>query len=100
MSGPRIPCANFAAWMGEKGWVRRFAERGRSGAYLSVVTEGTISVGEAVEVVARPGHDITVPVVLDAFFGDLDAARRVLDAEVLGEADHAALARATARRRS
>ena len=36
--GPRIPCATFAARMGERGWVKRFSEVGRTGAYLSVVT--------------------------------------------------------------
>ena len=40
VTGPRIPCATFRAWMGEPGWVRRFTERGRTGAYLAVVERG------------------------------------------------------------
>ncbi len=98
VSGPRIPCANFAAWMGERGWVRRFAEHGRPGAYLAVVDPGTITVGDEVAVLDRPAHGITVPLALRAFLGDDGAARRVLDAEVLGARDHADLARALARR--
>ncbi len=58
VTGPRIPCATFAAWMGERGWVRRFTERGRTGAYLAVVEPGVVGAGDAVEVVgpARARH--------------------------------------------
>ncbi|PKW27250.1 MOSC domain-containing protein [Phycicoccus duodecadis] len=93
--GPRVPCANFAAWMGEKGWVRRFVEHGRPGAYLAVVTPGTIRPGDTVTVLERPAHGITVSMVLAAWFGDDTTARIVLDAGVLGEDDHAELAKAT-----
>ncbi|WP_392544792.1 MOSC domain-containing protein [Oryzobacter telluris] len=98
VAGPRIPCATFAAWMGERGWVRRFTERGRTGAYLAVVEPGTITGGDAVEVVSRPTHGITVPDAFRAFTGDLEQARRVLDAHVLGDVDHADLERRLARR--
>ncbi|KRE62221.1 MOSC domain-containing protein [Nostocoides sp. Soil756] len=97
--GPRVPCANFAAWMGEKGWVRRFVEHGRPGAYLAVLTPGTIRPGDVVTVIERPAHGITVSTVLAGWFGDEDAARTVLDAGVLGEDDHAELAKATSRER-
>lgn len=98
VSGPRIPCANFAAWMGERAWVRRFTEHGRTGAYLAVVEPGTIAAGDAVEVLDRPAHGIVVPRVFRAFVGDLDAAREVLDAGVLAPVDHADLERSVARR--
>ena len=93
VTGPRVPCANFAAWMGEKRWVARFVEHGRPGAYLAVVEPGTITAGDVVEVLSRPEHDVTVPAVLRAWFGDLEEGRRVLDAAVLGPAEHAELAR-------
>lgn len=93
VTGPRIPCATFAAWMGERGWVRRFAERGRSGAYLSVVEPGVIGQGADVEVLSRPDHGIGVVLVFRALMGDADAARRVVDARVLGPDDHADLER-------
>ena len=85
--GPRIPCATFQARMGEKGWVRRFTEVGRTGAYLSVVRAGTVRSGDRVEVVSRPDHDVDVVVSFRAFTGDLDAARRVLDAEAISGPD-------------
>ena len=99
VSGPRIPCATFAAWMGERGWVRRFTERGRTGAYLAVVEPGRISAGDAVEVLSRPEGGLTVPEMFGGLTGDLDLAQRVLEAGILDEADRATLARKVARRR-
>ncbi len=99
VTGPRIPCATFAAWMGERGWVRRFTERGRTGAYLAVVEPGVVSTGDVVEVLGRPGHGLTVPQVFRAFTGDDVLAAGVLDAGVLGDEDEAWLRRRLARRR-
>lgn len=91
--GPRTPCANFAAWMGEKAWVKRFVAHGRPGAYLAVLEPGRIERGDRVEVVSRPDHGIDVSAVLRAFFGDAAAAEVVLAAGVLGPEDHDDLAR-------
>jgi MOSC domain-containing protein YiiM len=91
VAGPRIPCSTFASRMGEKGWVKRFTEVGNTGAYLSVVEPGTIRRGDAVQVLSRPDHDIDVRVAFRAFTGDLDAARRVLEARVLNPVDHGEL---------
>lgn len=93
VAGPRIPCATFAAWMGERGWVRRFTERGRTGAYLAVREPGTITAGDVVDVVHRPVHGITVPEVFRARTGDRDAAERVLGAGILDGEDRADLER-------
>ena len=93
VTGPRIPCATFAAWMGERGWVRRFSDRGRTGAYLAVVEPGIIAAGDPVEVVFRPERGITVPEVFRALMGDGPLMERVLDAGILDDADHATLER-------
>ncbi len=98
VTGPRIPCGTFAAWMGERHWVRRFTERGRTGAYLAVVEPGTVRDGDEVEVVERPEHGITVLRVFAALTGDLEAAREVLAARVLGDEEHDDLAVRVARR--
>ena len=81
--GPRIPCATFQSRMGERGWIKRFSEVGNTGAYLSVVTGGEVRRGDAIEVVSRPDHGVTVPDSFRAFMGDLDQARRVLEANAL-----------------
>lgn len=98
VTGPRIPCATFGAWMGERGWVRRFTERGRTGAYLAVVETGVLSAGDVVEVSGRPDHGITVPEVFRAFTGDDEAAGRVVAAGVLGADDHRDLERRLTKR--
>jgi MOSC domain-containing protein YiiM len=94
---PRIPCATFAEHVGEPGWVRRFSDAGRTGAYLSVVTPGVIEPGTPVRVV-RPEHDIDLLVLFRAVTGDLDAMRRVVDAHVVDAEVQADLERSLARR--
>lgn len=57
---PRIPCSTFAARMGLKGWLKTFTAEARPGAYLRVVTPGTLVQGEPIEVVHRPDHAMTI----------------------------------------
>jgi MOSC domain-containing protein YiiM len=56
----RIPCANFARFWDIPDLVKRFAAHGATGAYLRVLQTGEIGAGDAVEVVFRPDHGITV----------------------------------------
>jgi MOSC domain-containing protein YiiM len=56
----RTPCANFARFWGIPDLVKRFAAHGATGAYLRVVQTGEIGAGDAVEVLSRPDHGITV----------------------------------------
>lgn len=61
----RIPCNDFKGWMGENGydpvaWVKRFTVVGRPGPYFRVIEPGTIAAGDAIEVVHRPGHGVSV----------------------------------------
>ena len=100
VTGPRIPCATFAARMGIKGWVKRFAAEARSGAYLAVVTSGEVRPGDEVRVVSRPGHDVDVPTTFRAFMGELEAAERVLAVGCLPEHELAALRDMVERRRA
>lgn len=62
----RIPCRVFAAWLGERGWVRRFTDEGRPGPYLRVLEPGTLAAGDAVEVVHRPTHGLTAAMTFQA----------------------------------
>jgi MOSC domain-containing protein YiiM len=56
----RIPCATFQAKMAEPQWVRRFTQENRPGAYLRVVVPGEVRAGDAVTVVDRPPHGVTI----------------------------------------
>jgi MOSC domain-containing protein YiiM len=63
---PRIPCSTFRGWVGEKGWLKVFTAQARPGAYLSVVSAGTIAEGDEIQVVRHPDHDVTVSLVFRA----------------------------------
>lgn len=60
VASSRIPCRTFAGHLDEKGWVRRFTQAAAPGAYLRVIEPGEIRSGDPVEIVHRPGHDVTV----------------------------------------
>lgn len=62
---PRIPCRTFQGFLGERQWVKRFFAHGASGAYLRVVSEGSVGAGDAVEVTHRPAHGVTIGEVFD-----------------------------------
>lgn len=63
---PRIPCSTFRGWVGEVGWLKMFTRVARPGAYLRVVSPGTIEAGDAIEVVHRPDHRVSVSMVFRA----------------------------------
>jgi MOSC domain-containing protein YiiM len=60
IASPRIPCKTFQGWMDEPHWVKRFYAYGAPGAYLRVLSEGTVGAGDRIEVVHRPGHGVTI----------------------------------------
>lgn len=84
VSAPRVPCATFAQRMGERGWVRRFAERGRGGTYLAVVAPGAIRPGDTVSV-SPSGSGLLISSLLAAWMGDLDEMRAALGHDDLDE---------------
>ncbi len=78
VTAARIPCATFQSWTGEPHWVKRFAAAGRPGAYLRVLTEGSIGAGDEIEVLARPEQQVTVAESMLAFYGDAGLMRLLL----------------------
>ncbi|MGW7661457.1 MOSC domain-containing protein [Streptomyces sp. NPDC054756] len=56
----RIPCRTFQGHLGERQWVRRFTAQAAPGAYLRVIEPGEIRAGDAIEIVRRPDHEVTV----------------------------------------
>ncbi|WP_405834935.1 MOSC domain-containing protein [Streptomyces sp. NBC_00105] len=67
VASARIPCRTFQGVMGETGWVKRFTQVVRPGAYLRVIREGSVSPGDPVEIIHRPDHDVTVELWFRAF---------------------------------
>jgi MOSC domain-containing protein YiiM len=73
----RIPCGTFRSWTGEKGWVKRFAQAGRPGAYLRVLAEGIVRPGDPVTVLSRPAAGVTVAESMRAYYGDRELMVRL-----------------------
>jgi MOSC domain-containing protein YiiM len=67
---PRVPCAKLGLRFGDPLMVRRFAEASRPGAYLRIVRAGELEAGDAVELLSRPDHGITVALVSRALLLD------------------------------
>ncbi|MFG2984250.1 MOSC domain-containing protein [Streptomyces sp. NPDC048258] len=67
VASARIPCRTFQGALGESAWVRRFTQAARPGAYLRVVEEGSVSPGDAIEVIHRADHEVTVEFWFRAF---------------------------------
>ena len=86
---PRLPCATLAKRMGDPMMVKRFARASRPGAYLRIAAEGELGAGDAVTVLGRPAHGITLELVSrailldDALLADAAAAPE-LPAELAG----------------
>ena len=75
---PRTPCFKLGIRMGSQRFPTRFAAAGRPGAYLRILEEGEIAAGDPVEVVHRPGHDLSVAEVSRIYHDDHAAAGRLL----------------------
>jgi MOSC domain-containing protein YiiM len=85
ITAPRIPCVTFQSWMDEPHWVKRFAAARRPGAYLRVLTEGAVSVGDTLAVLSRPDRAVTVADSMNAYYGDREIMRRLLEVEGRGD---------------
>jgi MOSC domain-containing protein YiiM len=70
VSGPRVPCSKLGARMGDPLFPRKFVAAGRPGAYLAVVSPGTLEAGDRVTIVRRPAHDVTVGMVFEIALRD------------------------------
>ncbi|PPG95912.1 MOSC domain-containing protein [Rathayibacter rathayi] len=93
---PRTPCATFQRTLGEPQWVKRFAQEGRTGAYLRVVHRGSVEAGDAVEVFSRPEHGVPV----DRWYREHSPvdAQALLNAEAAGSLRPAPALRASIER--
>ena len=80
---PRLPCNKLALRMGDPTMVKRFALASRPGAYLRIVVEGELGAGDAIEVVSRPAHGVTVREVSDAILVDERLLARAVSAPEL-----------------
>ncbi len=82
VTSPRNPCATFARRMDEPRWVKRFTQGRAPGAYVRVLTPGTVQHGDLVEELDVPDHGITVADVMKP--AQPGAASALLTAEAAG----------------
>ena len=61
---PRIPCYKLGVRFGRDDIVKRFLKSGRPGFYFSVIQEGEVGAGDALELVYREAADVTVADIL------------------------------------
>lgn len=80
VTGPRIPCRTFAEFLGQRGWVKRFTQVNRPGAYFRVLEAGRIAPGDEITVLHRPDHDVTVELFFRALTTEADLLPRLLEA--------------------
>lgn len=80
VTGPRVPCRTFAGHLGQRGWVKRFTQVNRPGAYFRVLEAGLIAPGDEITVVHRPDHDVTVEMCFRAVLTEADLLPRLLEA--------------------
>jgi MOSC domain-containing protein YiiM len=82
---PRIPCGTFQGWLGRSGWIKRFTEAARPGAYLRVIQPGQILVGDPIVIEHRPDHDVTVAMTFRALTTEPDLLPRLAAADAMPE---------------
>jgi MOSC domain-containing protein YiiM len=85
VSRPRIPCRTFSVWLDIRGWVKTFTKAATPGAYLRVIESGTVWSGDAIVVVDKPNHDVTVGLVYRAMTLEAELLPRLMDADALPE---------------
>ncbi len=79
---PRLPCFKFGHKIGRPAILKEFLHSGHSGFYHRVLQEGTVTAGDAIQVLERDPRGISV--------------RKVLGMQKLGEGDADSITRALA----
>jgi MOSC domain-containing protein YiiM len=83
VSEPRFPCFKLGIKMGSQSFLKRFANAGRPGTYLRIVSEGELGAGDAIDVVDVPDHAITIGRFAQAYLGHRDDLGDLLAADQL-----------------
>ena len=86
VSEPRQPCSTLGAKMGDQRFVRRFAKALRLGTYMRIIEPGVVAAGDAIDVVDRPDHEVTVGLLGRVLFEDSSLGPQVLAAGALTDA--------------
>jgi MOSC domain-containing protein YiiM len=67
---PRMPCFKLGIRFNDPGMIKRFLHSGRTGFYFSVVKEGEVGSGDAIESIARDDNSLTVADIVGLYATD------------------------------
>jgi MOSC domain-containing protein YiiM len=85
---PRMPCYKLGIKFGRTDILKRFLASGRTGFYFSVLSEGEVGAGDAIELVEKAEHSVTVADITRLYTrgtDDLPGLRRAIEVEALPE---------------
>jgi len=83
---PRIPCYKLGIRFGRPEMVKRFLASGRSGIYFSVVEQGFVNIGDAIEKISTQPEGISIADINRAYVHSRDniaLVRRIVSAQIL-----------------
>lgn len=83
VSAPRTPCRTFSAFLQLDRWIKTFTEAAKPGAYLRVITPGTVRAGDEIYVEDRPEHDVTIEIAFRARMSEPSLLPQLLTANAL-----------------
>ncbi|WP_203711693.1 MOSC domain-containing protein [Asanoa siamensis] len=90
---PREPCMTFAGFWGIPDLIKRFTHHGAPGAYLRVLTPGTVGADDTIEIVHRPDHGVTIGETFRALNGHPELLPNLLAATDLPDRLYAKIKR-------
>ena len=70
VSQPRIPCRVFAGFWKRTTLIKDFTKAARPGTYFRIIQEGSAQAGDAIEVIFKPEHSITISDLFAAKSGE------------------------------
>ena len=97
---PRQPCYKLQIRFGRDDIIQRFLVSGRSGFYFSIVEEGEVEAGSAIEVLSRDENQVTIADINRLYLGveaNPELLRRALRVPVLPEGLRGSLAKRSER---
>jgi MOSC domain-containing protein YiiM len=86
VSEPRIPCWRLGVRMHDERFVRRFTDAQRPGAYLRIIVEGDIGAGDAVNIISKPQHDLSIREIFRIYTHDRGEVQRLIGIPGISEA--------------
>lgn len=85
---PRLPCYKLGIKFGRSDIIKRFLQSRRTGIYFSVLKEGMVEAGNAIELISRDANNIAIADITRVFAfekDDVDTLRRLVKLEALSE---------------